>query len=394
MRSDLPMSGRQIDIVAAARRLAPQIVAAREESEQMRQTPPTLARALADAGLYQMFLPRSVGGMEVEPLVAFEAIEELSKADGSVGWCAMIASDVAMITGWLPTETLRKMVGSPADFRAAGSLRPQGKAWPVDGGYRIKGQWNFASGIMNANWLYCPTVIMDGEKPQLTPAGTPKVRAMWLPIQEARIIDTWQTIGLRGTGSHDFIVDDAFVPEDRSCFIAEPPVEKGALYNQRLFLVALWVTTAGNALGIARGAIDTFVDIALRDASTQSTALLRDRPHVQSRVGTAEAILNAARAYVVHAVDSAWQAVRDGEPDPSRKIADARLAITHALHEAVRAVDIIFHAAGTNAIYTRNPLERHFRDVHVAVQHNSAFPVHYETAGKVLMGLKPTDPGW
>ena len=266
MRSDLPVSGRQIDIVAAARRLAPQIVAAREEAEQMRQTPATLARALADAGLYQMFLPRSVGGMEVTPLVAFEAIEELSKADGSVGWCAMIASDVAMITGWLPTETLRKMVGSPADFRAAGSLRPQGKAWPVDGGYRVKGQWNFASGIINANWLYCPTVVMDGEKPQLTPAGTPKVRAMWLPIKEARIIDTWQTIGLRGTGSHDFIVDDAFVPEDRSCFIAEPPVEKGALYNQRLFLVALWVTTAGNALGIARGAIDTFVDIALRDA--------------------------------------------------------------------------------------------------------------------------------
>jgi alkylation response protein AidB-like acyl-CoA dehydrogenase len=111
-------------------------------------------------------------------------------------------------------------------------------------------------------------------------------------------------------------------------------------------------------------------------------------------VGTAEAILNAARAYVVQAVNAAWQAVRNNEPDPSRKIADARLAITHAIHEAVRVVDIIFHAAGTNAIYTRNPLERHFRDVHVAVQHNSAFPAHYESAGKVLMGLRPTDPGW
>lgn len=388
------VSRSDLNVVASARYLAPQVVAAREEAEQMRQTPPDLARALTEAGLYQMFLPRSVGGMEVSPLTAFEAVEELSKADGSVGWCAMIASDVAMITGWLPTETLQKMVGSPPDFRAAGSLRPQGKAWPVDGGYRVKGEWNFASGIMNANWLYCPIIIMDGEKPQMTPAGTPKVRAMWLPIEDATIIDTWSTIGMRGTGSQDFTVDDVFVPADRTCFIAEPPVEKGPLYNQRLFLVTLWTTTAGNALGIARGAIDTFVDIALRDASTQSTALLRDRPFVQSRVGTANAILNAARAYVVHAVDAAWRAVCDGEPDPSRKIADARLAITHAIHEAVRAVDIIFHAAGTNAIYTRNPLERHFRDIHVAVQHNSAFPVHYETAGKVLMGLKPTDPGW
>lgn len=381
-------------IVAAARSLAPRIIAAREEAEELRRTPPALVKALTDAGLYQMYLPRSVGGMELPPLAAFEAIEELSKADGSVGWCAMIASDVAMITGWLPTKTVEKMAGSPPDLRAAGSLRPQGKAWAVDGGYRVNGQWNFASGIMHANWLYCPTMIMDGDKPQMGPTGAPRVRAMWLPIEEAKIIDTWQTIGMRGTGSQDFIVDDVFVPSERTCFIAEPPVEKGALFHPRLLLVNLWATTAGNALGIARGAIDTFVDMALHDATTQSTALLRDRPLVQSRVGTAEATLNAARAYVVHAVGSAWQAICAGEPDPSDKIADARLAITHAIHEAVRVVDIIFHAAGTNAIYTRNPLERHFRDVHVAVQHNSAFPTHYESAGKVALGLKPTDPGW
>jgi alkylation response protein AidB-like acyl-CoA dehydrogenase len=231
------------DVVAAARALAPQIIAARDEAERLRRTPPALAKALTDAGLYQMFLPRSVGGMELPPLVAFEAIEELSKADGSVGRCAMIASDVAMITGWLPTETVRKMAGSPPDLRAAGSLRPQGRAWPVDGGYQVKGRWNFASGIMHANWLYCPTIVMDGDKPQPTPAGTPKVRAMWLPIEDADIVDTWQTIGMRGTGSQDFIVDDKFVPEDRTCFIAEPPVEKGALFNPRLFLVTLWVTT-------------------------------------------------------------------------------------------------------------------------------------------------------
>jgi len=382
------------DVVAAARNLAPQVIAARDEAERMRHTPPALAKALTEAGLYQMFLPRSVGGMELPPLTAFEAIEELSRADGSVGWCAMIASDIALFTGWLPTDTVRKMAGDPADFRGAGSLRPQGQAWPIDGGYRVKGQWNFASGIMHANWLYCASVIMEGEKPAMTPAGAPKIRAMWLPVDEATIVDTWSSIGMRGTGSQDFTVDNVFVPADRTCFVADPPVEPGPLYNPRLFLITVWTTTAGNALGIARGAIDSFIDIAIRDASTQSTALLRDRPFVQSRVGTAEAILNAARAYVVQAVDAVWQAICAGEPDPSRKIADARLAITHAMHESVRAVDIIFHAAGTNAIYTRNPLERHFRDIHVAVQHYSAFPLHYESAGKVLMGLRPTDPGW
>jgi alkylation response protein AidB-like acyl-CoA dehydrogenase len=382
------------DVVAAARRLAPQIIAVRDEAEQTRRTPPTLAKAIADAGLYQMFLPRSVGGMELAPLVAFEAVEELSKHDGSVGWCAMIASAASSIAGWLPTDSVQKMAGTPPDLRVAGSLRPQGQAWPVDGGYRVKGQWNFASGIDHANWLYCPTIIMAGDKPVITQAGAPKVRAMWIPTTGATIVDTWSVIGMRGTGSQDFVIDDVFVPEELTCFIAEQPVEKGPLYNPRTLLTVLFAVTVGNALGIARGAIETFVDIATRDASTGSTTLLRDRPFVQSRLAEAEAIVNAARAYVVDAVETVWKAICLNEQDPTRKIANARLAITHAMHEAVRAVDIVFHAAGTNAIYTRNPLERHFRDIHVAVQHNSAFPAHYESAGKVLMGLKPSDPGW
>ena len=191
------------DVVAAARRLAPQIIAVRDEAEQMRQTPPTLAKAIADAGLYQMFLPRSVGGMELAPLTVFEAVEELSKHDGSVGWCAMIASGTSLIAGWLPTDSVRKMAGTPPDFRGAGSLRPQGRAWPVEGGYRVKGQWDFASGIDHANWLYCPTIIMEGDKPTMTQAGAPKVRAMLIPATDATIVDTWSVIGMRGTGSQD-----------------------------------------------------------------------------------------------------------------------------------------------------------------------------------------------
>jgi alkylation response protein AidB-like acyl-CoA dehydrogenase len=122
--------------------------------------------------------------------------------------------------------------------------------------------------------------------------------------------------------------------------------------------------------------------------------VLRDRPFVQARLAEAEAILNAARAYVVDSVGILWKEVCADAHDPVRAIAHARLAIVHATHEAVRSVDLVFHAAGTNAIYCRNPLERYFRDIHVAVQHNTAFPAHYESAGKVLMGLRPTDMGW
>lgn len=387
-------SGMKGDVVVAAKRLATRIKANREEAEKFRRTPADLARAIADEGLYQMFLPRSVGGPELPPLTVFEAIEELSKADGSVGWCAMIATDVSYLAGWLAPDAARRMFGQPPDLRVAGSLRPQGRAYPVDGGYRVKGQWNFASGIDNANWLYCPCVIVEGDKPRMTAAGTPAVRTIWLEANRAKIIDTWSTLGMRGTGSQDFVVDDDFVPEAHTCSTMDKSQQSSPLYQPRAILTVLWAITAANALGIARGAIDEFIEIAKCEASTQSTAVLRDRPLVQSRIATAEAILNAARHYVVHAVGQACDALQTGAADPSREIMQARLAITHSMHEAVRVVDLVFHTAGTNAIHTHNSLERHFRDIHVAVQHNSAFPAHYEAAGKVLMGLRPSDPGW
>jgi indole-3-acetate monooxygenase len=377
------------DVVATAASLAPLITAAREEGEARRCTPPRVVEALAAAGLLQMFLPHAIGGRELPPLAAFRAIEEVSKADGSVGWCTMIATVLSLFTGWLDADVARAVVGTPADLRAAGSLRPQGEASETNGGYRVSGRWNFASGVTYADWLYCTCRIMDGSTPRVSAAGVPLTRAAWIPASVARIDDTWSVVGLRGTGSHDFIVDDVFVDKRHTSSFADPPLERGRLYNPRTFFVTLWVVTAANALGIARGAIDTFIDLAGK-SSTSSPLPLRDRPAVQSRVAEAEAILSAARAFVLDTVAAVW----DGGADPSLAIAKARLAITHGMHEAVRAVDLVFHAAGTNAIYSSNPLERHFRDIHVVVQHNAAFAVHYESAGKVLLGLRPSDPGW
>lgn len=388
------MTQDQPDLVAAAIRLAPAVRAARDQAEQMRQTPPALAAEITRAGIYQMYLPRSMGGPETPPLTAFRVVEELSKADGSVGWCAMIATALSLNVGRLPVETGRELAGTPADYRGAGSARAGGRAWDTPGGYRTKGRWNFASGIQNACWLYATCIMMDGDTQRLSASGSPVLRAMWVPRESVTIVDTWSVMGMRGTGSQDFTVDDVFVPAAHSCLSDAPPVETGPLYHPRGWYVALWTPSAANALGIARGAIDALAEIAATEASTMSTNLLRDRSMVQTRIAEADAIVNAARAYIFDAVGRLWNTLSAGQTPSDQEVAQARLSLVHAMHESVRAVDKVFHAAGTNAIYTRLPLERAFRDVHVAVQHGAALPSYFESAGKVLLGLRPGDPGW
>jgi alkylation response protein AidB-like acyl-CoA dehydrogenase len=382
------------DTVAAACSLAPHIRAVRDELEAMRRIPPALAEAIARAGLFQLYLPRTMGGPEIAPLTAFRVIEELSRVDGSVGWCTMIASALSLFAGWLHADVGRTLFGQPPDVRLAGSMRPEGKAYAVEGGYRVQGRWDFASGIQHANWLMCTCMVMDGDVPRRTPAGSPETRALLVPATAATIVDTWSVVGMCGTGSHDFIVHDVFVPAQHTFSLAEPSQTPTPLYSSRFLLVGAWTLTVANALGIARGAMDTFVELAAQARSTSSPTVLRDRPLVQTQVAEAEAIIGAARAYVFEAVGSAWEAVCAGTPDPGLAIARARLAITHGMHEAVRAVDRLFHAAGTNAVYRKHRLERYFRDIHAAVQHAAGLASHVEGAGKVLLGLRPSDIGW
>ena len=382
------------DAIAMALNLVPRIRSMRDELEAARRVPPALAQALAEAGLFQLHLPVSMGGPELPPLTTFRVIEEISKADGSVGWCTMIANGACFFASRLRAEVGRELFGQPPDARIAGSLRPEGKAYPVDGGYRVQGRWDFASGIDHARWLLCTCTIMEGNSPRLNPAGTPEFLYLLVPASAARIEDTWSVVGMCGTGSHDFIVDDVFVPTAHTFSFTETPAGAGALYHPRLLLIVAWTDTVGNALGVARGAIDACIELATYRSSSSAPTLLRDRPLVQSKIGEAEAILNAARAYVIDAVGTAWEAVCAGVPDPGREIAQARLAVTHGMHEAVRVVDLVFHAAGTNALYRKYPLERYFRDIHAAVQHAAGLPIHYESAGKVLLGLPPDGIGW
>ena len=357
------------DFLAAARALRPQISATRLEMDELRRIPDELAAAVAESGAYRLFLPASMGGPQVDPITAFEVVEELARAEGSVGWCALLSNGGALFTGHFTPETGRDMFGWPPDFRCAGSFRPEGVARPVAGGYRVSGRWDYASGISNANWLFVNCRLTDGAgaAPAAANAGTgPAADAAtvmaFLPIGDAVVEDTWQVVGLCGTGSNDFVVGDVFVPRERTFRLYASAREPGFLYHPRTMLVAIWTLVSAVALGIARGAMDAFIELATEAGTTLSTTPLRQRPAAQAKVGEAEAIISGARAYVLDAVGRAWQSFDDNMPMPSPELAQARLAITHSIHQSARAVDLLFHAAGTNAIHRRNGLERRFRD--------------------------------
>ena len=382
------------DPVAAAKALAPQIKAAREYIQSECRFPRPLVEGLAQGNLFQLYVPKCIGGPETDPITAFRAVEELSKADGSVGWCAAIASAISIYAAWLPANVGRELFGQPLDIRAAGSFRPTADARKIDSGYKIGGRWDYVSGSDHANWLVLNCNIMDGESQILDAQGGPVTRMMIVPRSAAAVEKTWSTLGMRGTGSNDVIIEEAFVADEHTCLLYDPPATEGPLYDRRTVTALSWILVAANALGMARGAMDTFVRLATNSGTTTTPALMRDRTSVQTTVGEAEAIIGAARAYVLDSVGSLWEGACHGVADPGPLVVQARLAITHAMRESVRAVDLLYYAAGTNAIHESNKLELYFRDLHTAGQHIAGLHSNYEYGGQVLLGLPPEASGW
>ena len=384
----------QRDLVAAAVDLRPQIIAARQEVERSRRLPTDLVSAMDGAGLFRAYVSRDLGGPEVDPMTAFRVVEEVSRVDGSVGWCCFVAGSLGLFTGWLDATTAREMFGEPCTLRGSGSFRPLGTARVVDGGYQVSGRWDFASGCHHATWLFLNCQVTDGDVPRQSDQGLPVLRMMSVPIDRAKIIENWSVIGLLGTGSNDVSVADLFVPERHTFSLVDQPKASAPICTFQSAVATTFTPLAGNTLGMARGAMDAFLELANGKATTMNADLLRNRPSVQEVVGRAEAIISGARAYVVESVARLWPAMQAGQTDMGAEVFQARLAVTHAVHESVRAIDLLYHASGTNAVRQDNLLERYFRDAHAAMFHAGGLLANFEQGGRVALGLPPGGPGW
>jgi alkylation response protein AidB-like acyl-CoA dehydrogenase len=316
-----------------------------------------------------------------------QAIEELARQDGSVGWNVMIASNAAIIASYLPAAGLGEVYRGGPHTVIAGALPPRGAAMPVPGGFHLTGRWTFASGCHQADWMLGTSAVMAQGTPRLRPDGRPDVRTFFVPVGACEILDTWHTAGLRGTGSHDWQVTDVFVPEERSFpVLFDGPSAPGSLYI-RDFAAYAGPRVAAVALGIAREAIDAFTALALTKTPLLATSTLATQHTTHERVGRAEALRRAGRAFLYETVRALPYSPTWSEALSDDLRASIRLASTHAAQSAAEAVDLMFNAAGTTAIYASSRLERCFRDVHVATQHIAVAPSNIEMVGQYLLGL-------
>lgn len=379
-------------LLESVRSLEPTIRACAVESERDRKLPAALVRQLAEAGLFRMYMPGDLDGAELDPISRMEIIEELARADASVAWCVEIGSGIAWImSGWLHHEAARQILCSDYNAVVGGSITINGgRAMAVEGGYIATGRWAWGSGCTHATWMAGNCAIFDGNVPRLRQDGMPEIRTLVFPRSDLDILDTWNSMGLRGSGSHDFTVNEIFVPVQNSFnMLNNAPTRAGALHAFRaMFLSA----AAALALGIAHAAIDALVELAEKKVPSRSSIVLRERGMVQIQVAQAEALVSSARAFVWDVVGDIWRTILAGNQVSFRQRAIFRLAITHAVSSAVKAVDLMYSAAGGSSVCVASLLERQFRDVHTLAQHASLATTNLEPAGRALLGLEPGVP--
>jgi indole-3-acetate monooxygenase len=380
-------------ILEAARRITPVIREYSDEAERERRLSPPVLAALHDAGLLRMFTPRSLGGLEVDPLTRALVIEEISGHDTAAGWTLTNPLDWAYLCARLPDAGAEEIYSRGANIVIAAQFGRPMQATRAPGGYRITGRAPFVSNCHDANWFATTAIVMTGDPPQA--AGEPEVVMAYLPRESCQVIDTWHVMGMRGTGSDDVAVTDVFVPTART-FPLVPEFTPGSHYHGPLYRFPLvGIPTSGLPpllLAVARRAIEEVSALAQGKVPVTASTVLRERASAQAKLAQAEAILRAGRVFLYDTLSETWEATVAGETLSLRHKADVQLAMTHAVQSAVQAVELMYRMAGASGIYTRSPLERYFRDVEVLRHHAFGAETRYETVGQVYLGLPPDFP--
>jgi alkylation response protein AidB-like acyl-CoA dehydrogenase len=375
-------AARLLDYV---RILAPLVEAERRSLDANRELSPSLLEALHTAGLFRLWLPRRLGGAELDPVSGLRVIAAVSALDGSVGWSVMVAASWSFFAGRLPARAAARIFGDPR-AAVAGHLAPFGKARAIRGGYRATGRWPFGSGARHATWFLAHCALHRNGRARRDSAGQVETRLLFVPAEQCRIHDTWHVSGLRGTGSHDYSVKGVTVPAAYGVdILADRPTRRERLYA--FPLIPLVEAAVGAVpIGIARAAVDAFAELAKTRRAYRSRRPLHADPTTLRDVGRAELHLRSAEALLSTALDDMWRTVRAGRrPTPEQRIR-LRAGCVNAGVSAAQAVDIVHRLGGADSIFEGNRIERCFRDVHAATQHGALAPRTLEQVGRARLG--------
>jgi indole-3-acetate monooxygenase len=377
-------------LLEAAREIGPILREHSARAERERRLSRPALDALRESGLLRMATPRSLGGLETDPITRALVGEEVGRHDSAAGWTLENPLDWAFFCARLPDAGVEEIYAAGPDVLIAAQFGRPLTATSADGGYRVCGRAPFVSNCHDADWI-SSTVLVDADRAE----GEPEMRMVYFPRAQCEIIDTWDVMGMRGTGSHDISVADVYVPASRT-FPMVPEFEPGSHYRGPLYrLPVVGVAATGiptPMLGVARRAIDEVTELARTKTPVTSSGLLRERASAQAQLGQAEAILRSGRVLLLDSLREAWQRCIDGEAHSLEQKADLLLAMAHAMQSAVQAVDLACRIAGTTAFRATSPLERCFRDVQTMRHHVFASEARYGTFGQVHLGVPPDFP--
>jgi alkylation response protein AidB-like acyl-CoA dehydrogenase len=364
--------------------LAPLFRASAAEADRLARLPEPVARALAEQGLFRVWVPRSVAGFELSLPEAMQVYEAAARIDGSIGWAVMIGSGGGLFAAYLSADAARAIFARP-EALIAGSGAPDGRAERVEGGYRATGRWRYASGADYATTFTANCLITERGAQVLAEDGSPLIRAMAFDPSQVTVLPTWDTSGMRGTGSVDFEVHQAFVPQERAFSVfTDRPRETGALYRLP-FGVLTELPVASVALGIARHALDAFEALAPRKKTYGSTQPLAADPFVQARFAEGGATWQLAKAGLTSMAERAWQVALEGRPLSARELAGITAVCALCVARLRASIGELIAVSGMTGIQTGEELARAWRDLQAVAAHGSVSPGHLTRSGSTLL---------
>jgi alkylation response protein AidB-like acyl-CoA dehydrogenase len=378
------------ELSAIVKSIEPVLRANAAEAEATCNLPKATVDAVRSAGLFKLWVPESLGGWQVDPVTAYRVFEDISTIDSAAGWLVQMSAAISGLGLFLGDRAVEEMY-TGGNHIFADAFSPAGQSVPADGGYRLTGQFPFASNCKHADWFMALGVVTEGSEPR-TVNGLPVVKIHAFPMKEAQIIENWDTLGMRGTGSHDVKATSLFVPEHRTANMAPVTEAANEFWASSFTNMTAWHAVASigmNSLGIARAAMDVFIGMAKAKTPAYQTATVNRQTLAHYRLGEAKGLLGGARSYIYETIGRVWESASAGNFITMEQKADLQLAGAHAVRAACDAIELLAASAGGSAMRQSDRFNRHLRDLRTLTQHAYVSADRYEDVGAIALGQSP-----